>query len=70
MRKLINTLLLDLMDAIDRSDVVGIVDAVDLELVEQDKHIAGYALDAGKAIVIVVNKWDVVKKRNKHYERI
>ena len=29
---------------------------------EQDKHVFGYAVEAKKAVVIVVNKWDTVKK--------
>ena len=32
-------------------------------IVEHDKHIASYALDAGKGIVIAVNKWDLVKNK-------
>lgn len=48
--------------AVDRSDVVLVViDAVD-GLTEQDKKIAGYAHEAGKGAVIVVNKWDLVDK--------
>ena len=40
-------------------------------IIEQDKHIAGYAVEAGKAVVIVVNKWDTVKDPNvKEYEKI
>jgi GTP-binding protein len=31
-------------------------------IIEQDKHVAGYAFEAHKAIIIVVNKWDLVKK--------
>lgn len=51
--------------AVDRSDVVlMLIDAVD-GVTEQDKKIAGYAHDAGKAIVIVVNKWDLVEKDSK-----
>lgn len=51
--------------AVDRSDVVlMLIDAVD-GVTEQDKKIAGYAHDAGKAIVIVVNKWDLVEKDDK-----
>lgn len=34
-------------------------------IIEQDKKIAGYAHEAGKAIVIVVNKWDTVEKDSK-----
>lgn len=51
--------------AVDRSDVVLIViDAVD-GVTEQDKKIAGYAHEAGKASVIIVNKWDLVEKDSK-----
>lgn len=51
--------------AVDRSDVVlMVIDAVD-GVTEQDKKIAGYAHDAGKACVIVVNKWDLVEKDSK-----
>lgn len=51
--------------AVDRSDVVLLVlDAVD-GVTEQDKKIAGYAHESGKAIVIVVNKWDLVEKDSK-----
>lgn len=51
--------------AVDRSDVVMMVlDGVD-GVTEQDKKIAGYAHEAGKACVIVVNKWDLVEKDSK-----
>jgi len=51
--------------AVDRSDVVLLVlDAVD-GVTEQDKKIAGYAHEAGKAIIIVVNKWDLIEKDSK-----
>ena len=50
------------LSAIDRSDVCALVIDADTGVREQDKHVAGYALEAGKAIVIVVNKWDLVKK--------
>lgn len=48
--------------AIERSDVV--VSVVDAEegIQQQDKHVAGFAYEANKAMVIVVNKWDLVKK--------
>lgn len=51
--------------AVDRSDVVLMVlDGVD-GITEQDKKIAGYAHEAGKGIVVVVNKWDLVEKDDK-----
>lgn len=50
------------MQAIDRSDVVCVVLNAEEGIREQDKHVAGYAHDAGRAIIIVVNKWDTLKK--------
>ena len=50
--------------AIDRSDVCVIVINAEEGIIEHDKHIAGYALEAGKAIVIVVNKWDVIENKD------
>ncbi|ACL69808.1 ribosome biogenesis GTPase Der [Halothermothrix orenii] len=48
--------------AIDRSDgVIMMIDALE-GVTEQDKKIAGYAHEAGKAIVLAVNKWDLVEK--------
>ncbi|MGM0854464.1 MAG: ribosome biogenesis GTPase Der [Bacillota bacterium] len=51
--------------AIERSDVVLSVIDGEEGIIEQDKKIAGYAHDAGRAIVIVVNKWDAVDKDEK-----
>ncbi|WP_223702058.1 ribosome biogenesis GTPase Der [Sutcliffiella deserti] len=51
--------------AIERSDVSLIVIDGEEGIIEQDKKIAGYAHEAGRAIVIVVNKWDVVDKDDK-----
>lgn len=48
--------------AIDRSDVcLMLLDATEL-VTEQDKRIAGYAHEAGKAMILVVNKWDLIEK--------
>lgn len=50
------------LSAIDRSDVVvSVIDASE-GIQQQDKHVAGYAFEAHKAMVIVVNKWDLVAK--------
>lgn len=51
--------------AIERSDVVLVVLNADEGIQEQDKKIAGYAHEAGKAVVIVVNKWDAIEKDEK-----
>ncbi len=48
--------------AVDRSDIcLMLIDATE-GVTEQDTKIAGYAHEAGKASVIVVNKWDLVEK--------
>ena len=52
------------MKAIDDSDVVLVVLNADEGIRELDKHIAGYAHEAGKAVIIVVNKWDLIKNRD------
>ncbi|MEM8867191.1 MAG: ribosome biogenesis GTPase Der [Verrucomicrobiota bacterium] len=49
--------------SIERSDVVFLViDAVD-GVTKQDQNLAGQIVDAGRALVILVNKWDLLKKR-------
>lgn len=53
------------MRAIERADVVLVVINGEEGIIEQDKHIAGYAHEAGKAAVFVVNKWDIVEKDDK-----
>lgn len=52
------------MRAIDRSDVVVVVLNAEEGIREQDKHVAGYAHEAGKGVIIAVNKWDTIKKNN------
>ncbi len=51
--------------AIERSDVVLVVLNAEEGIQEQDKKIAGYAHEAGKAVIIVVNKWDAIEKDEK-----
>lgn len=48
------------LDAIEASDVCVLVINAEEGIIEHDKHIAGYAIDAGKCLVIAVNKWDTV----------
>ena len=56
--------LLRSLKAIDRSDVCVLVINAEEGIIEHDKHIAGYAIEAGKAIVIVVNKWDLITDKD------
>ncbi|MEG0438463.1 MAG: ribosome biogenesis GTPase Der [Solibacillus sp.] len=51
--------------AIERSDVVLVILNAEEGIQEQDKKIAGYAHEAGKAVIIVVNKWDAIAKDEK-----
>lgn len=52
------------MRAIDNSDVVLVVLNAEEGIRELDKHIAGYAHEAGRAVIIVVNKWDTIPDRD------
>ena len=53
------------MTAIERCDVALFLIDGAAGIREQDKHVAGYASEAGKPIIIVVNKWDAVEKDDK-----
>ncbi|MCE5169580.1 ribosome biogenesis GTPase Der [Paenibacillus profundus] len=53
------------LKAIERADVVLVIINGEEGIIEQDKHIAGYAHEAGKAVLFVVNKWDIVSKDDK-----
>ena len=61
--------LLRSMKAIERSDVCVLVVDASTGIIEHDKHILSYAQDAGKVIVICVNKWDTVKDPNEDIKR-
>jgi len=49
------------ISAMERADVVLLVIEAPSGVLAQDQHVAGYALDAGKGLVIVVNKIDLVE---------
>ncbi len=51
--------------AIERSDVCVIMIDAEVGYTEQDTKVAGLALEAGKACVIAVNKWDAIVKNDK-----
>lgn len=52
------------MRAIDRSDIVLMVINAEEGIRDYDKRIAGFAHEAGKGMIIVVNKWDTIEKDN------
>ena len=58
------------MRAIERSDVVLVVIDGESGIRDQDKHVAGFAHEAGKGVIIVYNKWDAVEKDEKTMNRI
>lgn len=63
--------LLRSLKAIDRSDICLLVLNAEEGIIEHDKHIASYAADAGKGVIIVVNKWDKVENKNtKEFEEL
>ncbi|WP_338461272.1 ribosome biogenesis GTPase Der [Brevibacillus borstelensis] len=57
------------MRAIEESDVVLVVLNGEEGIIEQDKKIAGYAHEAGRAVIIIVNKWDALEKDDKTMNR-
>lgn len=61
--------LLRSLKAIDRSDVCVLVIDAKEGIIEHDKHIAGYAIEAGKPIIIVVNKWDTVEDKDESMKK-
>ena len=61
--------LLRSMKAIDRSDVCVVVIDANEGIIEHDKHIAGYVKDAGKPVVLVVNKWDLISNKDEEMKK-
>ena len=54
--------------AIDRADIAILVVDAEIGFTEQDKKIIGHAHDAGKGILVLVNKWDLIEKDHKTYK--
>ena len=57
------------LKAIERSDVSVVVIDAQEGIIEHDKHIVSYATNAGKGIVLVVNKWDTVKNPDQEIKK-
>jgi GTPase len=57
------------LKSIERADVVLLIIDANEGVVEQDARIAGHVLDRGRALIIVVNKWDLLVKDHKTMER-
>lgn len=58
------------LSAVEKSDVVLVVVDGEQGIIEQDKHVAGNAHEAGKGVILVVNKWDLVKKDEKTMQKM
>ena len=56
--------------AIERSDLALVLLDGSTGIIEQDKHVAGLAHEAGKGVIIVYNKWDLVDKDDKTMSEI
>ena len=61
--------LLRSLKAIERSNVCVLVIDAKEGIIEHDKHIASYAVNAGKGIVVAVNKWDTVKNPDQEIKK-
>lgn len=57
------------LTSIEKSDVILVVIDGETGIREQDKRVAGYAHEAGKGVVIVYNKWDLVDKDEKTMQK-
>lgn len=57
------------LTSIEKSDVILVIIDGETGIREQDKHVAGYAHEAGKGVVIVYNKWDLVDKDEKTMQK-
>ena len=63
--------LLRSLKSIDRSDICVVVINAEEGITEHDKHIAGYAIERGKGLIFVVNKWDTVTDTTiQEYEKL
>jgi GTPase len=50
------------LKAIDRADVAVVLTDATERFTAQDAHVVGYVLEAGKGLVLVINKWDQIEK--------
>ena len=57
-------------DAIDRADAVAVVFDATEGLTAEDEKIAFRVLDAGKALLLVANKWDLVEDKDRTFKRL
>lgn len=58
------------LSAIEKSDVILVLIDASVGVREQDRHVAGYAHESGKGVILVVNKWDLVEKDGKTMQKM
>lgn len=58
------------LGALERCDVAVILIDADEGITEQDSKVIGYALDHGRGLIILVNKWDLIKDDKKRQEHL
>ncbi len=56
------------LSSIERSQIVLFLLDASSPILEQDKHVVGYAVDEHKPIIVIVNKWDLAKAQGKSKE--
>ena len=56
--------------SLERSDVALLLVDASEGVTDQDAHVAGYAVDSGRAVILVFNKWDLVKDKNRAQKKI
>ena len=54
--------------SIDRAQLVLVMLDSTEQVTEQDARIAGYAFDRGRAVILILNKWDLVEKDSKTHQ--
>ena len=57
------------LKAIERSNVCVLVIDANAGIIEHDKHIASYAIESGKGLVLVVNKWDTIDNKDEEMKK-
>ncbi len=57
-------------EAIDRADAVAVIFDATEGLTAEDEKIAFRVLEAGKALVLVANKWDLVEDKDRHFKQL
>jgi GTP-binding protein len=55
---------------LERADLCLVVVDADEGITNQDAHVAGYAWEAGRGVILVINKWDLVKDRGLGREKL